>query len=74
MFELLVVVLFAWLFFKSIGLAFRLTWSVAKVIATVLFALAVPVLIGCVALAGGLVLLLPLAMVAAAFGILKALI
>lgn len=73
MFELIVVVLFIWLFFKSIGLAFRLTWSVAKVMATVLFALAVPVLIGCVALAGGLVLLLPLAMVAAAFGILKAL-
>ena len=72
MFEVMVLVLFVWLFVKAIGLAFRVTWGLAKVIAVVLFTLSLPALIGCFLVAGGVVLLIPIALVATAFGILKA--
>ena len=72
MFELLAVVLFVYLMFKALGLAFRLTWGAAKVIATVLIGLALPVLIVCFVFLGGIALLVPLIMVAIAAGILKA--
>ena len=72
MFELLVLIAFAWLFIKAIGLAFRVTWGLAKVVAVILFALAVPSLIGCFLVASGIALLIPVALVGAAFGILKA--
>lgn len=72
MFELLVLVLFVWLFVKAIGLTVRVTWGVAKVVAVVLFALAVPTLFICLLVVGGMALLIPVALVAAAFGILKA--
>ena len=71
MFELLILILFAWLFVKSIGLAFRVTWGLAKVFAVILFVLAVPALIGGLLLASGIVLLLPLALIGIAWGILK---
>ena len=71
MFELLVLILFAWLFFKALNLAFRVTWGLAKVIAVILFTLALPVLIGCFLVASGVVLLFPVALVGTAFGILK---
>ena len=72
MFELLAVVLFVYLMFKALGLAFRLTWGAAKVIATVLIGLALPALIVCFVFLGGIALLVPLIMVAIAAGILKA--
>lgn len=72
MFELLVLFLFVWLFAKSIGLAFRVTWGLAKVVAVILFTLALPALIGCLLVASGVVLLIPVALVGVAFGILKA--
>ena len=72
MFELLVFVLFVWLFVKTIGLTFRVTWGLAKVIAVILFALAVPALFVCLLVIGGAAILIPVALVAAAFGILKA--
>ena len=72
MFELLVLILFVWLFAKAIGLAFKVTWGFAKVVAVILFALAIPTLIGCFLVAGGVVLLIPVALAAAACGILKA--
>lgn len=72
MFELLVLILFIWLFAKAIGLAFKVTWGLAKVVAVILFALALPALVGCFLIAGGVVLLIPVALVAAACGILKA--
>lgn len=72
MFELLVLIAFCWLFVKVLGLAFRVTWGLAKLVAMILFGLALPALIGGLLLAGGVVLLLPLALIAAAFGILKA--
>ena len=72
MMELLVVILFCWLFFKAIGLAFRMAWGTAKILASVLFTVAVPLLILCLAFAGGVFLLLPLALIGIAFGVLKA--
>ena len=72
MFDFLVSILFVWLFVKAIGLAFKVTWGLAKIVAVILFTLALPALIGGLLVAGGLVLLVPLALVGAAFGILKA--
>lgn len=71
MFEFLMLILFVWLFYKSICLAFRLAWGTAKVIACILFALAIPALIACLLFAGGLLVLVPLGMVALAFALLK---
>ena len=72
MFELLVFVLFVWLFVKTIGLTFRVTWGIAKITAVILFALAVPALFVCILVIGGAAILIPVVLVAAAFGILKA--
>ena len=58
MFTLFVLFVFAWLFVKSVGLAFHVTWGLAKFVATLLFVIDLP-------------LLVPLALVAAAFCILK---
>lgn len=72
MLELLLVVFFCWLFFKAVGLAFKVAWGSAKIIASLLFAVAVPLLVGCLLFTGGLLLLIPIAMIAIAFGLLKA--
>ena len=72
MVEILFTGVFVWLFFKALKLAFRVAWGTAKVVASVLFALALPLLGVCLVFAGGLLLLVPVAMVAIAFGVLKA--
>lgn len=72
MFEILAILLFIWLLGKTIGLAFRLTWGAAKIAVTILMALALPLLIGGVLLAGGLLLVVPLGLIGIAFGIVKA--
>ena len=72
MFEVLIFVLFVWLTVKAIGLAFRLTWGVAKIAASILMVLALPILILCFVFVGGITLLIPVAMIAIAVGILKA--
>lgn len=72
MFEILVTIAFIWLFVKVIGLTFKVTWGLAKIVAVILFVIALPTLIGCFLLAGGLALLIPIALVGAAFAILKA--
>ena len=72
MFEILISVLFFWLFFKAVGLALKLTWGVTKFIVSALFTLALPLLLVCLFFAGGVVLLIPLGLVALAFGLLKA--
>ena len=72
MFELLVIAIFIWLLAKSIGLAFKLTWGVAKIAASILIGLAFPVLIVCFVFVGGIALLVPVVMIAIAAGILKA--
>lgn len=71
MFELLVIAAFCWLFFKCLGLMFRLTWGAAQIIASLLFAVAIPTLLGCLFFAGGVILLVPLALISLAFGVLK---
>ena len=72
MFELLVIAIFIWLLVKSIGLAFKLTWGVAKIAASILIGLAFPVLIVCFVFIGGIALLVPVVMIVIAAGILKA--
>ena len=71
MLSILFVGLFVWLFVKAIGLAFKVAWGAAKIAAMVLFVLAYPALILLLLFAGGIALLIPLAMIAAAFGLLK---
>lgn len=72
MFEFLVVIFFIWMFVKAVGLMFKVTWGLAKGVAVALAVLALPALIGCFLVAGGVVLLVPVALVGAACGILKA--
>lgn len=72
MVTLLTVILFVWLLGKAIGLAVKLAWGAAKVIAGILMVLAVPLLIVCVVFAGGIALIIPIAVIGIAFGILKA--
>lgn len=72
MLEILSVVLFCWLFFKAVGLAFRVAWGTAKIIAALLFALAVPMLVFCLVFAGGVLLLVPLIPMGIALVLLKA--
>ena len=71
MLELFTIVLFCWLFFKALGLAFRAAWGVAKIAASILFAIAVPLLFVSLTFAGGVLLLVPVAMIGIAFGLLK---
>lgn len=71
MITILILILFCWLFFKVLGLTFRITWSVAKLLVFVLLLLFVPAIIGCLLAAGGLLLLLPLGVLALLFCVLK---
>lgn len=71
MFELLIIAIFLWLQVKAVGLAFKLTWGVAKITASILIGLAFPVLIVCFLFVGGIALLVPVAMIAIAVGIVK---
>ena len=72
MFELLTLVLFAWLFVKVIGLTLRMTWGIAKITVSLLIGLALPVLFVTLIFIGGIALLVPIAMIAIAVGIVKA--
>ena len=71
MFKLLIIILFIWLLGSSIRLALKLTWGVAKMIAGLLMVLALPILILCLIFTGGIILLLPVAMVGIAAAVLK---
>ena len=71
MFEILITLLSIWLFAGSVRLAFKIAWGTTKIIATVLLAVAVPILVLCLIFASGVVLLLPVALIAGAFGLLK---
>lgn len=72
MFELLTMIIFAWLMIKAVGLIFKLTWSIASVVAGVLMIIALPVLVICLLFVGGIALLVPIVIVAIAWGILEA--
>ena len=71
MFELLTIVVSVWLLIKTIGLAFKLTWGMAKIIASILVVLALPLLIVCLLFVGGAILIVPVAMIGIAAGIMK---
>ena len=70
-FSILVTVAFIWLFIKVIGLFFKITWGFAKTVAGILLVLALPALVLCFVFAGGALLLVPLALVAGAFALIK---
>ena len=72
MFELLTLVVFVWLLVKAISLAFKLTWGIAKVVASILMIIALPMLIVCFVFAGGIALIVPIEVIGIAVGILKA--
>lgn len=71
MFELLTIIVFAWLLIKAIGLAFKLTWGMVKIVASILMVLALPLLIVCLLFVGGAILIVPVAMIGIAAGIMK---
>ena len=71
MLELLTIILFCWLSVKLLGLFFRIAWGMAKFIASVLFVIALPMLVLGLFFAGGMLLLIPLGLLALALGILK---
>ncbi len=71
MFEFLIVIVFVWLMIKAIGLAFKLTWGAAKVIASILITIALPLLVVCFVFVGGIALILPVGLIALSMGILK---
>ena len=72
MFELLTVIVFVWLLVKAIRLVFKLTWGITKVVASILMVIALPVLIVCLVFVGGIALIVPIAVIGVAAGILKA--
>ena len=71
MLDFLLTVLFICLFFWTIKLLFKLTWGVAKIIAVILLVVSLPTLIGILMVAGGLILLIPVALLIGAIGIIK---
>lgn len=72
MFEILIVIVFIWLLIKTIGLAFKLTRGIAKIIASILMVLALPLLVTCLLFVGGAILIVPVVMIGIAAGLLKA--
>ena len=71
MLDILLTILFISLFIWTIKLMFKLTWSVAKIVAVILMIIALPTLIGGLMVAGGLVLLIPVALLISAIGTIK---
>lgn len=72
MIELLCTALFIWLFIKVFGLVFKVAWSLTKIIAMILFVMALPALIVCFIIAGGFLLLIPVAFLGVALALLNA--
>ena len=71
MISLAALFLFGWFFFKSVGLAFRVAWCAAKVVAAVLFVVALPLMVVGLLIGSIIKLALPLLLIAAAFYLLK---
>ncbi len=69
--EIIISVIAVFLLIKAISLAFKITWGITKIIATILIALAIPLFIVCLIFAGGLFLLIPVGLIAGAIGIIK---
>ncbi|MBQ5592139.1 MAG: hypothetical protein IIU80_04270 [Clostridia bacterium] len=71
MLEILFTVIFIALFVWTAKLLFKISWGVAKILATILLVLALPILVLCLVFAGGLALLVPIGIVAGVVGIIK---
>ena len=71
MLDILLTLLFISLFIWTVKLMFKLTWGIAKVVAVILMIIALPTLIGGLMVAGGLVLLIPVALLIGAIGTIK---
>ena len=71
MLDILLILFFCWLGFKVLKLLFKVAWGTAKIIASILLVVAVPALVICLVFAGGVMLLIPLALIALAFGMLR---
>ena len=56
---------------KAFGLTFKLTWGVTKLAVSILMGIAVPLLIVCLLFVGGIALIVPVAVIGIAVGILK---
>ena len=69
---ILIVYVCCWLLYQTLRLSFKVAWGVAKFMAYGLCILALPALALCVMTAGGIVLLLPIALLAGAWGIMSA--
>ena len=67
MFSILATFLIFWLAYKTLGILLSLTWGLVKIICAVLLILAAPALAICLLIAGGMLILLPLGLVAGAF-------
>ncbi len=72
MLEILTIAIFLWLLVKAVGLAFKLTWGVAKIVACILMVVALPALVLCLLFASTVALLAPIALIAVSAIILKA--
>ena len=72
MFNLLLAAALLWLLGRAVGLALRITWGAVRLAAGILTALALPLLILSLLLAGGITLLIPAAALAISLGILTA--
>ena len=72
MFSFLVTILIFWISYKSLKILFSLTWGIAKIVGTILLILAAPALMICLLFAGGMLLMLPLGLVAGTFMLGKA--
>lgn len=69
--SILGLALFIWLFVLTVRLGLRIAWRLAKIVAAILCVIALPGIVLCLIFAGGALILLPLLLVGAAFGILK---
>ena len=72
MLDILILIVFCWLSFKLLGLFLRMAWGMAKIIATILFIIALPMLVLMLFFAGGMLLMIPLGLLALALGVVKA--
>ena len=72
MMEWILAAVFFWLFFKAVGLAVRLSWCLTKFVVSALFTVALPLVLICLFFASGLLILVPLGLIALALGLLKA--
>ncbi len=72
MLDILLTVLFCWLGWKVLKLTFKVAWGATKIVASILLAIACPMLVLMGIFAGGVILLIPVALITIAFGLLKA--